>query len=161
MKVQLGLQQAWRDLRRHSETTQSRLQVISASLGDAQRARGELNRLMVVFARGPQNGPAVMGTLVLTAAAEGTPGALTITPAITGTPPTRTLYAAGDLTTQFTTAGIPVSATAGQSALVVQHLARPWNEYTARLRALQALVTELANDQRTLNDTLNGQGTGG
>jgi hypothetical protein len=161
MKVQLGLQQAWRDLRRHAEATQSRAAVINASLIDAQRARGEFNRMLVVFARGAQNGPPVMGTLVLGTAIEGTPGAYTIAPAVVGTPPTRTLFSAGDLTTQLTTAGIPVSATAGQAALVVQHLSRPWVEYTARLRSLQALVTELANDQRGLNDALNGQGGGG
>lgn len=157
MKVQFELAQAWGDLRRHSNTTQgANLRLLQTSLSDLQRVRGEYQRLGVVFAAGPQDGPRVLGTLVSLGAPD-PQGAFTITPALAGTPPTRQFYTGGDLAVPATvgTVTIPVSVSGGLGAVAMGGLTRPWSEYVGRLRNLRTLVDTLANDHRQLTDALN------
>lgn len=154
MKTQIELSTVWGEMRRHSERTQHDAALITASLHDAQTARGELARLMVVFARGPSNGPPVMGTIVGYSAGEGA-GPYTIAPVLPGAP-TRTIYSEGDLATPalLGTVAIPVSATGGTPALAVRGMGQPWSDYTNRLRNLKALVDELAQDHHSLAEAL-------
>ena len=160
MKVQFELAQAWGDLRRHQGATQPGLPLIRASMTDLQRVRGEYQRLGVVFAAGPENGPRVISTLVSLGAADPA-GAVPITPALPGTPPTRQLYAGGDLVAPATlgTVAIPVSVSGGLGAVAMGGLTRPWSEYVARLRNLRTLVDTLAQDHRQLADALSRAGT--
>lgn len=156
MKVQLQVSQAWSDLRRHQEVTERNQAVITNALGEAQRARTEYQHMMVVFARGPQGGPPVMGTLVTTT--EG-PNGYVITPAIGQA--TRTFYETGDLSTEaiLGRVGVPVT-TQGAAATTLRGLAQPWADYVARVRSLKSLVDSLSTDQRSLSDALN-RGAGG
>ncbi len=160
MKVQIGLQQAWNDLRRHQEATGRAVALIGASLANAQHARGEFDTMLVVFARGPADGPAVMGTLVATT--PGANGALTIAPPI---PPsnTRTLYTSGDISAPTTigTVGIPISSRGGLAASAVRGLGQPWTDYVTRLRSLKSEVDQLVQDHRQLSEALSQHGSGG
>jgi hypothetical protein len=160
MKVQFELSQAWGDLRRHQGTTQPSLALIRSSMADLQRVRGEYQRMAVVFAPGPENGPRVIGTLVSLGSPDPS-GAVAISPALTGTPATRQFYTGGDLTAAPTvgTVAIPVSVSAGLGAVATVGLVRPWSEYVGRLRALRTLVDTLAQDHRQLTDTLSRAGT--
>jgi hypothetical protein len=159
MKVQFELAQAWGDLRRHQGTTQPGLRLIQASMQDLQRVRGEYQRLGVVFAPGPENGPRLISTLVSLGAADPS-GAVPITPALPGTPPTRQLYTGGDLASPavVNTVAIPVSVNGGLGAVAMGGLTRPWSEYVARLRNLRTLVDTLAQDHRQLADALSRAG---
>jgi hypothetical protein len=159
MKVQFELAQAWGDLRRHQSTTQPGLRLIQTSMADLQRVRGEYQRLGVVFAAGPENGPRVISTLVSLGAADAA-GAVPITPALAGTPPTRQLYTGGDLATPAVlgTVAIPVSVNGGLGSVAMGGLTRPWSEYVGRVRNLRTLVDTLAQDHRQLADALSHAG---
>ena len=159
MKVQFELAQAWGDLRRHTSTSQPNLRLIQTSMQDLQRVRGEYQRLGVVFAAGPENGPRLISTLVSLGPADPT-GAVPITPALPGTPPTRQLYAGGDLAAPaaINTVAIPVSVSGGLGAVAMGGLTRPWSEYVARVRNLRTLIDTLAQDHRQLADALSHAG---
>jgi hypothetical protein len=156
MKVQIQLQEAWFQLRRHQEITQGTLPIIRGALQQLQPARADLSRLMVVFEPGTGNGPPVMGTL--TFARPGAPnGAFTLEPAPAGAPPTRTLYTSGDIAAPaiIRTVGVPVAFAQGVPPHIVGGVGRAWIDYQARLRSLRTLVDQLANDHRQLADALN------
>ncbi len=154
MKVQFELAQAWGDLRRHQSGTQgNNLRLLQTSLQDLQRVRGEYQRLGVVFAAGPQDGPRVIGTLVSLGAPDPA-GALPIP--LLGANQTRQFYTGGDLSAPATvgTVTIPVSVSGGLGAVAMGGLTRPWSEYVGRVRSLRTLVDALARDHRQLADAL-------
>ncbi len=154
MKVQFELAQAWGDMRRHQNSTQgANLRLLQTSLQDLQRVRGEYQRLGVVFAAGPQDGPRVIGTLVSLGNADPS-GALPIP--LLGANQTRQFYTGGDLAAPGTvgTVTIPVSVSGGLGAVAMGGLTRPWSEYVGRVRNLRTLVDSLARDHRQLADAL-------
>jgi hypothetical protein len=156
MKVQIELQEAFFQLRRHSELSSGPQQaLITASIGNLVSTRTELSRLMVVFGPGGNGGPPVMGNLVFAQPAPAE-GQFTITPAIPGTPPTRGIYTAGDLAAAATirTVGVPV-AMAGVPQAITVGSGRPFQDYQTRLRAIRGLVDQLVTDHRALAEALN------
>jgi len=160
MKFHYELNEAWADLRRHTNLSQGNsLAAIRASLNDLQRVRGEYQRMMVVFAPGQGDGPPVLGTLVFAQPQPGTPN-FTITPVPAGSTPTRTFYTSGDLVPSIRTVGIPVSISGGIGPQVVRGLTGPWSEYVARLRRLRSQADQLQQDHRALSEALS-RGAGG
>lgn len=159
MKVQIELQEAWFQLRRHSEATTAGTAVINQSIQGIASTNADLSRLMVVFGPGGNNGPPVMGTLVFASPAQGAEGQFAITPAIPGTGANRGLYTAGDLAAANTlrTVGVPV-ARAGVPTIIAAGVGRPFQDYQARLRNIRSLVNTLNTDYRSLTEALNGQG---
>ena len=160
MKFHYELNEAWADLRRHTNLSQGPgLANIRASLADLQRVRGEYQRMMVVFSPGQGDGPPVLGTLVFANPQPGTPN-FAITPVPAGSQPTRTFYTAGDLVPAMRTVGVPVSVSAGIGPNVVRGLTGPWNEYVTRLRRLRSQAEQLQQDHRALSEALS-RGAGG
>jgi hypothetical protein len=159
MKLQIGLEQVWRELQRHQALSSGpALTVLRASLADAQRARTEYQRLAVVFSPGRGEGaPPVIGTLVQVNPQQD--GSFQLATPVAGAP-IRHLYQSGDIAAPATmgTVIIPISPTAGLAATTVSNLNRPWNDYTARLRALKQHVDQLQQDHRALGDALSRAG---
>lgn len=159
MKFHYELNEAWAELRRHTNLSQgANLATIRASLNDLQRVRGEYQRMMVVFARNTQD-PPIIGTLVF-AQPGAAPGSFTITPVPAGSQPTRTWYTGGDIVPSLATVGVPVSVQGGVGQQVVRGLTGPWGEYVSRLRRLRSLADQLQQDHRALGDALS-RGAGG
>jgi hypothetical protein len=159
MKLQIGLEQVWRELQRHQALSSGpALTVLRASLADAQRARTEYQRLAVVFSPGRGEGaPPVIGTLVQVNPQQD--GSFQLATPVAGAP-IRHLYQSGDIAAPATmgTVIIPISPTSGIAATTVSNLNRPWNDYTARLRALKQHVDQLQQDHRALGDALSRAG---
>ena len=154
MKVQIELEQVWRDMQRHQALTAGpNLVVVRNSLSEAQRARTEFQRLAVVFTPGRgENAPPVLATLVTPTY---TPtGTFTFPPVPGLAPAPRTVYASGDLMATINTVGIPVAPGAGVVGTVVSNLGRPWSEYVARLTRLRTAVDGLQNDHHQLAEAL-------
>jgi hypothetical protein len=159
MKVQIELEQTWRDMQRHQALTQGpNLVVIRNSLTEAQRLRGEFQHLAVVFNPGRGDSPPVVGTLVVPGAPDPTGFTVTVGPGVTGAPH-RNWYTAGDIAAATTigTVGIPVSP-GGAAASVVSNLGRPWSDYVGRLTRLRTSVDTLQNDHHALGEALSRAG---
>ncbi|MFO0604348.1 MAG: hypothetical protein U0324_14290 [Polyangiales bacterium] len=159
MKLQIGLEQVWRELQRHQALSSGpALTVVRASLADAQRARTEYQRLAVVFGPGRGEGaPPVMGTLVQVTPQQD--GSFQLATPVPGAP-ARQLYQSGDLAAPATigTVIVPVSPTAGLAGTTVSNLNRPWADYAARLRSLKQHVDQLQQDHHSLGEALSRAG---
>ena len=160
MKVQIGLEQVWRELQRHQALSSGAgLTMVRNSLAEAQRARTEYQRLAVAFAPGRGDSPPVMATLVQVTPTPGQDGVFSLSHPVPGAP-ARTFYTTGDLAAATTigTVIIPVAPNAGLAGTTVANLNRPWVDYTARLRALKQHVDQLQQDHHSLGEALSRAG---
>lgn len=153
MTVQIGLQDAWYQLQSHQRITTANLASIRESMEATRNTAQELSRLYVVFTPGPQNGPRLLANLVQ-GSIEPT-GVQLATPMGAG-PATRPFYTGGDLTAPNNASSIiPVDSRTGASRVILSHIARPWEEYRGRVRALKNLVDRLEGEHRQLSTALN------
>ncbi len=161
MKVQIELEQVWRDMQRHTALTSgANLQVVRSSLTEAQRVRTEMQHLAVIFGPGRgQDAPPVMATLVVPTYDQTGGFTFPPVPGLTGAP-RRTVYTTGDLSAAATigTVGIPVAPGPGVVGNVVSNLGRPWSDYVQRLTRLRTAVDALQNDHHSLGEALSRAG---
>ena len=161
MKVQIELEQVWREMQRHNALTSgNNVRVIRGSLAEAQRVRTEMQHLAVIFGPGRGEGaPPVMATLVVPEYDQTGGFTFPAVPGLQGAP-RRTVYQSGDLAlpTTIGTVGIPVAPGPGVVSNVVSNLGRPWSDYVQRLTRLRTAVDALQNDHHALGEALSRAG---
>ncbi|MEZ4408757.1 MAG: hypothetical protein R3A52_20140 [Polyangiales bacterium] len=153
MTVQVGLQDAWYQLQSHQRITQGNLDSIRGSLATTREAAQQMTNLYVVFTPGPQNGPRLLANLVQ---GEIQGQGVHLATTVGSGPATRSFYGGGDLTEAANiNSAIPIDSRAGAPRVIVAHIARPWEEYRARVRVLKGLVDRLEAEHRQLSEALN------